>query len=111
MNYSYIFLTSETFNKSAKKLLKKYSYFKNDLSSLKQILLKNPIEGIPLGQNCYKIRLKISSKNTGKSGGARVITYVKIEKRTITLLDVFDKADKESINEKDLSNLLKKLED
>lgn len=41
--------------------------------------------GIPLGKNCYKIRLKISSKNSGKSGGARIITHVFLEGDTVTL--------------------------
>lgn len=36
------------------------------MEKLKAILLKNPTEGISLGKNCYKIRLKIGSKNTGK---------------------------------------------
>ena len=67
---------------------------------------KNPL--ISLGQNCYKVRWKITSKQTGKSGGARVITYVKIENKLITLLDVYDKAEKESITEKELAALIKK---
>ena len=54
------------------------------------------------------MRWKITSKQTGKSGGARVITYVKIENKLITLLDVYDKAEKESITEKELAALIKK---
>jgi len=30
--------------------------------------------GTPLGNDVYKIRLAIASKNKGKSGGARVIS-------------------------------------
>ncbi|MCY7311932.1 MAG: type II toxin-antitoxin system RelE/ParE family toxin [Chitinophagaceae bacterium] len=70
--------------------------------------MKNPVAGISLGKDCYKIRLRLSSKQTGKSGGARVITYVKIERKNITLLDVYDKSEKESITEKDLAALIKK---
>ena len=108
MNSDFIIKTTENFNKSAKKLFKKYPSFNNDLRYLKTLLLANPITGIPLGNHCYKLRLRISAKNSGKSGGGRVITYVKIEEKLITLLDVYDKADKESITEKELAALVKK---
>lgn len=52
--------------------------------------------------------MKISSKNTGKSGGARVITYVKIQLQRITLLDIYDKSEKENITDVELTALLKK---
>ncbi len=110
MNSEYIIRTSEIFDKSVKKLFKKYHSPIKDLQILKAELLKNPVAGIPLGKDCYKIRMTISSKNKGKSGGARVITYVKIQHKLIILLDVFDKADKESITEKELATLIKKAE-
>ncbi len=108
MNSNYIILTTETFNKSVKKLFKKYPSFPKDLQALKIQLINNPTEGTPLGKDCYKIRMTIASKNKGKSGGARVITYVKIDKSLITLLDIYDKADKESVTEKELAALIKK---
>ncbi len=108
MNSEFIILTADSFNKSVKKLGKKYPSITKDLQALKLQLLKNPTDGIPLGKNCFKIRMAISSKQTGKSGGARVITYVKIENKHITLLDVYDKAEKETITEKDLAALIKK---
>jgi hypothetical protein len=37
-----------------------------------------PKSGTPIGNDCYKIRMTISSKGKGKSGGARVITHVHI---------------------------------
>jgi hypothetical protein len=45
--------------------------------------------------------MKISSKNTGKSGGA------KIEQTRITLMDIYDKSDKENLTDKELDDLLK----
>ncbi len=108
MNSDFIIKTTDSFDKSAKKLFKKYPSFIKDLQSLKIQLLKNPTDGIQLGKDCYKMRMSISSKNKGKSGGGRVITYIKIEKKHITLLDVYDKADKESISEKELATLIKK---
>ena len=108
MSSDFIIRTTVFFDKSVKKLFKKFPSLIKDLHLLKIQLLKDPTAGISLGKDCYKIRMAISSKNSGKSGGARVITYVKIENKLIILLDVFDKADKESISEKELSALIKK---
>lgn len=104
-----IFRTAE-FSKHLKALSKKYPSVKKDYGNLLKSLLLYTLEGVSLGKNCYKIRWKITSKLAGKSGGARVITYVKVEDKRITLLDVYDKADKESITEKELATLIKKAE-
>lgn len=109
-NSNFLIVTTLTFDKSSRKLSNKYPSFSNDLKALKHILINDPHAGISLGKNCFKVRLKIASKNQGKSGGARVITYVKVENKRITLLDIYDKADKESITEKELSALIKNAE-
>ncbi len=106
MNYS-ISRTPE-FSKHLKQIAKKYPSVKSDYPLLLKSLSANPIQGESLGKNCYKIRWKITSKHAGKSGGARVITYIKFENKHVTLLDVYDKADKESISEKELAALIKK---
>ena len=108
MNSDFIIRTTKNFDKSVKKLFKKYPSLIKDLQLLKVELLNNPTAGISLGKNCYKIRMSIASKSKGKSGGARVITYVKIENKLITLLDVYDKGDLEAISEKELAALIKK---
>ena len=89
----------------------KYPSLKNDYSALLDLLQQNPLIGTSLGKDCYKIRMKISSKNTGKSGGARVITYVRIQMQRITLLDIYDKSEKENISDTELAALLKKAEE
>lgn len=109
MNYE--ILRTDVFTKHLKRLAKKYSSLKNDYAFLLDSLQVEPLQGISLGRNCYKIRMKISSKAGGKSGGARVITYVKIELKRITLLDIYDKSEKDSISEKELAALLKKAEE
>ena len=106
MNYS--ISRTAGFTKHLKQLAKKYTSIKKDYEHLLISLSEDPLQGASLGQSCYKVRWRISSKQTGKSGGARVITYVKIENKHITLLDVYDKADKESITEKELAALIKK---
>ncbi|WP_317168176.1 type II toxin-antitoxin system RelE/ParE family toxin [Algoriphagus iocasae] len=69
----------------------------------------NPFQGTPLGKNCFKIRMIISSKRKGKSGGARVITFVKITETTVYLLSVYDKSDKETIKDSELKELLSQI--
>jgi mRNA-degrading endonuclease RelE of RelBE toxin-antitoxin system len=104
---SYEILRTNTFSKHLKLLAKKYRTIVEDYSALLQSLRANPLQGDALGRNCYKVRMSITAKGKGKSGGARVITYIKIEKKSITLLDIYDKSDKESISEKELTELLK----
>ncbi|WP_349630846.1 hypothetical protein [Aquiflexum sp. TKW24L] len=44
-----------------------------------------PEQGTNPGNNCYKIRIAISSKGKGKSGGARVITNIIIAEEIVYL--------------------------
>lgn len=109
MNYE--ILRTDAFTKHLKQLAKKYPSLKKDYTSLLSSLQVDPSQGIALGRNCYKIRMKIASKKTGKSGGARVITYVKVESKRITLLDIYDKSERDTISEKELIALLKKAQE
>lgn len=70
-------------------------------------LKEEPKQGQPLGKDCYKIRMAITSKGKGKSDGSRVITCVKIIASSVFLLSIYDKGDKESISDKELDELLK----
>ncbi len=94
--------TIPSFAKELKILAKKYHSIKQEFNNLLDILEVTPNLGEPLGKNCYKIRLAIKSKNKGKSGGARIITCVKVIKKTVYLLAIYDKADLENITENDL---------
>ena len=71
------------FAKKAKQIAKKHLGIKADVEKLISTLEKNPTIGASLGQNFYKIRLQISGSNKGKSGGARVITYVILDNETV----------------------------
>ncbi len=66
--------------------------------------------GISLGGNLRKIRLAIRSKDKGKSGGARVITYIYLEGGRVHLLAAYDKADRDSISDDELSQLVSDIE-
>ena len=95
------------FERQAKRLIKKYSSLKIELLNLIQELKENPKTGTSLGQNCFKIRIAISSKGKGKSGGARIITNVMIQDNIVYLINIFDKSEKENLTDKELSELLK----
>ena len=94
------------FKRRARKLAKRYHSWAADVRGLVEALTINPLQGIPLGKDCFKIRLAITSKNRGKSGGARVITCVKVVGETVYLLTVFDKADRANLAEGELDALL-----
>lgn len=102
-------LSTPPFERELKKLSKKYPSVKSDLSALIPLLKNEPGIGKPLGNNCYKIRMAIASKNKGKSGGARIITYVKIVDAIIYLLSIYDKADIDSITDNEIANRIKYL--
>jgi mRNA-degrading endonuclease RelE of RelBE toxin-antitoxin system len=99
-----------SFTKAIKKLIKKYPSIPLDFAFFLENLPLNYQYGDALGQDCYKIRMAISSKNKGKSGGARVIACVKIIQDRIYLLSIYDKSEKESISVKTLNELLTQLD-
>lgn len=103
---SYKLRTTDNFDKNLKRLGKRYKSLKTDYASFLDELERNPTNGIALGKSCYKVRMAISSKNKGKSGGARVITCVKIVNETVYLLSIYDKSEQDSISQNDLDNLL-----
>ena len=105
MNYNVT--TIPLFDKQAKRLSRKYNSLKTDLSMLVDSLANNPKQGKPLGNNFFKIRLSIKSKGKGKSGGARVITFVKIIETTVYLTSIFDKSERNSVTEKELEKIFK----
>ena len=95
------------FEKEAKPLIKKYPSFKSDIFKLISDLALNPMLGTSLGHNLFKIRVAISSKGRGKSGGARVITYVISQNETVTLISIYDKAEYDTASIDALLEILK----
>lgn len=104
---SYSVETIEEFDKQLKALAKKYSSLRQEYAALIDQLETDPVSvaDAALGKGCYKIRMAIASKGTGKSGGARVVYYVSIINDTVYLLSVFDKADAENIPAKEIERL------
>ena len=106
----YEVLTIPPFDRQMKRLSKKYPSLKAKYSTLIEELEENPEKGIPMSNNCFKIRLAIASKGRGKSGGARVITHCYIENKTVFLLAIYDKSEQDDISDKELIELLSEIE-
>ncbi len=109
MNYKIV--VKPTFEREAKWLRKHYASFKEDFIHLLEDLEANPRLGTDLGGGLRKIRMAITSKGKGKSGGARVITYtviVQVDEAEINLLTIYDKAERDSISKEELKELLQK---
>ena len=93
---------------------------KQDYAQLLEDLHQNPFLGTELGHRLRKVRLAITSKGKGKSGGARVITYTVIlaqadtEIKLITIYDkserdnIYDKSERDNISDAELLEILRR---
>ena len=106
---SYKIFSIPLFDRQAKRLIKKYPSLKSEINSLAQDLILNPTQGVSLKNNFYKIRLAIKSKGKGKSSGARIITYVKIIRSEVYLTAIYDKSEKGTISDQELSSIFKSI--
>ena len=101
------------FMRLAKQLWKKYASFEKDYLLLLDELRSNPFVGTPLGEGVRKVRMTISSKGKGKSGGARVLTY-SVNKESddeikVTLLSIYDKSKISNVSDDYISSLIKEM--
>ncbi|MDI9338032.1 MAG: type II toxin-antitoxin system RelE/ParE family toxin [Alphaproteobacteria bacterium] len=65
--------------------------------------------GIFIGNNVYKIRLSIASKGKGKSGGARIISYFKVENNIVYLLSIYSKGAIDNISNAQILKMMKEI--
>lgn len=100
---------TDNFKKEAKRLIKKYKSLKFEITDLITELEINPTKGTPLGNDIYKIRIAIKSKGKGKSGGARIISYVKVVDTEVILFSIYNKSEKSSITDNEIMDLIKRL--
>ena len=97
------------FEKEVKKLSKRYKSLKQDLTILAAELMQNPDMGTDLGNGLHKVRMSIASKGKGKSGGARVITYVLclcVDSIRVRLLTIYDKSEIANVSDSYLQMLI-----
>lgn len=109
MNYKII--TTDNFERQAKKLVKKYHSLKHELSGLEHNITGQHPLGTPIGKGAYKIRVAVKSKGKGKSGGLRVITYIEIDffvhdLTNIFLLSIYDKSETQTISNEELKRMI-----
>lgn len=97
-------LTSRRFEKELKHLAKHYPSLKTDYLRLIDELHENPNLGVDLGSGVRKVRMSISSKNKGKSGGARVITLnCLVDNNCLVLLSIYDKSERASVSGREVA--------
>ena len=94
-------IPSAEFDRQFKRLAKKYKSLLDDYLSLSKELKKNPLQGSDLGGGVRKIRMAITSKGKGKSGGARVLTLSVLvsDDADVTLLTIYDKSEIENVSD------------
>lgn len=98
--------TIPPFDKQIKRLVKKFPSVKSEYAELLKKLEANPFLGNQLGNNCFKIRMAIKSKDKGKSGGARIITHVQIIECKVFLFAIYDKSEHSGISDNEIKTLL-----
>lgn len=103
---SFSVIPTDKFKKEAKRLIKKFPSLLQELSTLNDLLVSQPESGTSIGNNTFKIRIAIKSKGKGKSGGARVITYVITANKEVYLLTIYDKSEMENIDDKTLKSII-----
>jgi len=102
--------TSKDFRIAYKRLKKRHKSLQQDFERLLESLLLNPMQGVELDGGARKVRLAITSKRRGKSGGARVIIRVRIVADELQLLYIYDKADYENVSDVFLCDIMKRME-
>lgn len=100
------FKATNRFKKSLKRLARKHKNITEDILKLKGILSHNPITGISLGAQLYKLRLNISKSSKGKRGGFRLVYFYKPSENLIVFLDIYSKAEKATVLLADIKRIL-----
>jgi hypothetical protein len=95
--------SSLLFQRQAKRLLKKYPSLVTELEDLITSLAVSPKQGVALGKDLYKVRLAIRSKGSGRSGGARVITCLKVVSQRVILAAIYDKSELDTLTDRELA--------
>jgi mRNA-degrading endonuclease RelE of RelBE toxin-antitoxin system len=87
------------FRKQLRKLEKRYRKIKSDLEPILIQIQMGEIVGDRLqglDAEVFKVRVRNSDTNRGKSGGYRVIYWLKLPE-CVVLLDIYSKSDREDI--------------
>lgn len=103
---------TEEFERDFKRLSKKYPSIPKDVKKIGEELLANPNMGVSLSGGFRKIRMAITSKGKGKSGGARIITFnylIDSNNGKIILVTMYDKNEQANISDAQIRQAFKTL--
>lgn len=96
-----------------RQLAKRYRNIRVDVEALTERLLSGETPGDQItgtGYTLYKVRLKNSDNNKGKSAGYRVVYYLQTAKK-LTLITIYSKSDQSDINNETLKNFVAHFKD
>ena len=100
------------FQRKARFLAKKYRHIQTDLEPILEKLRLGEILGDRIsGLKCivYKLRIKNSDIQKGKSGGYRLIYWLQTSKG-IVLLDIYSKSEKDNVDVKTIQQIITNFE-
>ncbi|MBW4618038.1 MAG: type II toxin-antitoxin system RelE/ParE family toxin [Cyanosarcina radialis HA8281-LM2] len=103
---------SPTFNRNLRTLAKKYRSIRNDVQPLIEQLERGDLPGDRISGVDYpvfKLRVRNSDIQKGKSGGYRLIYYVKTV-NGIVLLTIYAKSEQVDIGAEDIQNIITEYE-
>jgi mRNA-degrading endonuclease RelE of RelBE toxin-antitoxin system len=103
---------SQTFDRNFRTLTKKYRNIQNDIQPVIEQLQRGELPGdsIPsIGYTVFKLRVRNSNVQKGKSGGYRLIYYVKTL-AGIILLTIYSKSQQVDIAAKDIQDIISEYE-
>ena len=100
------------FQKKIKILAKKYRNIKDDILPIVDSLTAGELPGdkiADLNSEIYKVRVKNSNNHKGKSGGYRLIYYVKTIDRVI-LVTIYTKSEQSDIEKNEIEGIIAEFE-
>ena len=100
------------FKRNLRQLAKRYRHIKSDLQPILDQLAtgRKPGDRVPqVRYEVFKVRAKNSDASKGKSGGYRLIYYVKSESESV-LVTVYSKTEQADIAVKDIRQIILDLE-
>jgi mRNA-degrading endonuclease RelE of RelBE toxin-antitoxin system len=103
---------SPTFNRNLRSLAKKYRNIRNDIQPVIEQLQRGELLGDQLsgiGYEVFKLRVRNSDIQKGKSGGYRLIYYVKTA-NGIILLTVYTKSEQADIVADEIRSIIAEYE-
>jgi len=97
-----------TFKRNLRNLSKKYRHIWSDIKPIIKKLETGDLPGVQISgidYQVFKLRVKNSDIQKGKSGGYRLIYYVKTE-QGIILLTIYPKSEKTNITNQEIINII-----